>query len=85
MSVTTDVSEIGLAEPLSSLEWSWLNSRLLATDGVRAASYLSAGRPRLLIRYDAFELDSVALLDLLYLCGVRPSSADSIDPCALTL
>lgn len=75
---STKMSEIGLAEPLSSFEWYWLNSCLLATDGVRGAIYLSEGRPRLLVRYDALELDSVALFDLLYLCGVQPRSADSI-------
>lgn len=67
-------SEIGLREPLSRLEWDWLSALLLSTGGVRNAMYVTRNGPRVVVKYDEASLDSLALVDFFYLCGVCPIS-----------
>lgn len=69
--VTTD---IGLAEPLSDLEWDWLHGFLLSRAGVRGALYLREPAARIRVKHDVRSLTRAGLIDLLYLYGVYPDA-----------
>jgi hypothetical protein len=62
-------SEVELRQQLPVLEGEWLVGRLLATQGVAAATWMGSHR-RLLIEYDADIFGRADLIAFLQSCGV---------------
>ena len=68
-------STIELRESLPGRERSWLVGRLRASRGIRDVDYSTGARGgRLTVQYDAAELNSAGLIDLLDCFGLRARS-----------